>query len=300
MLQLPAEQQLRVEQAFITSSHRCESGNVERVNFDIADLSGVASFTKSFHRGFDRRKRAVFGGCRLDNVRAEQRLFVESVKVTREVEHQDRDQHQHTSEQRVEEELDRGVFFSRATPNTDQEIHRQEHDFPKDIKQEEVECEEHTQHSGLKQQEQNAVAFHLPCDRPTGDHRQDTDSGREHDQRETNPVDTHEVVDGERFTANPRTQLNLLQASFADFKRSRKEESHDHGSEDRERRQQRSITEYVWICALGEQGQNDRCNHGNDDDNRQPHFLFLPFLRDHLVSKISIVPKPGDVNCLQD
>ena len=60
----------------------------------------------------------------------------------REVEVEQRDQHQHRAEQRVEEELDRRVLVPRAAPDADQEVHRQEHDFPEDVEEEEVERDE--------------------------------------------------------------------------------------------------------------------------------------------------------------
>src|SRR5581483_9166773 len=54
-----------------------------------------------------------------------------------EVEPEDREQHEHRSGERVEEELDRGVELSRPAPDADDEVHRHEHDFPEEIEEEE-------------------------------------------------------------------------------------------------------------------------------------------------------------------
>ncbi len=66
---------------------------------------------------------------------------------------------QHAADERVQEELDRGVFLARAAPDADQEVHRQEHDFPEHVEQEEIERAEHAQHAGFQQQEQDAVGL---------------------------------------------------------------------------------------------------------------------------------------------
>ena len=73
---------------------------------------------------------------------------------------------QHEPDQRVEEELDGGVLAARAAPDADQEVHRQEHHFPEDVEQEEVERDEDAHHAGLQQQEQDEVALDVLLDRP--------------------------------------------------------------------------------------------------------------------------------------
>ena len=56
-----------------------------------------------------------------------------------EVENQDGNQNEDRAEECVEQEFDGGVFTILTTPDADQEVHRQEHDFKEDIEQEEVE-----------------------------------------------------------------------------------------------------------------------------------------------------------------
>ena len=87
---------------------------------------------------------------------AERRRIAETVDVqerdaavVEEVERQDREQHDHRSRQRVDEELDRGVEFPRTAPDADDEVHRHEHDFPENVEEEEVERAERADHARL-------------------------------------------------------------------------------------------------------------------------------------------------------
>ena len=84
-----------------------------------------------------------------------------------EVEGQDAEQHQHRADQGVKEELDRRVELPRPAPDADQEVHRDQHHFPEDVEQEEVERHEDADHAGLQQQQQDVV-FLLPV----GDRRE--------------------------------------------------------------------------------------------------------------------------------
>jgi hypothetical protein len=50
---------------------------------------------------------------------------------------QDQQQQDRTRE-RVQEELDRGVLAARTAPDADQEVHRQQHQFPEHVEEEHV------------------------------------------------------------------------------------------------------------------------------------------------------------------
>ena len=52
------------------------------------------------------------------------------------------EQHEDAAGQRVEEELDGRVLVARAAPDADEEVHRQEHDLPEHVEEEEVERDE--------------------------------------------------------------------------------------------------------------------------------------------------------------
>src|SRR4030095_3482826 len=76
-----------------------------------------------------------------------------------EVELQYGQQHDHRTDQRIEEELDRRVETVLAAPDTDQKIHRHQHHFPEHIKEEEIERDEDSQHPSLKQEEEDVELF---------------------------------------------------------------------------------------------------------------------------------------------
>ena len=92
-------------------------------------------------------------------------------RSTPEVEHQNCDQHQNATCERVEKELDRCVLAAWSAPDADEKIHRQQHDFPEYVEQEEVERQEHAEHSRFQQQKQNQVSLHLLLDAPRSHHR---------------------------------------------------------------------------------------------------------------------------------
>src|SRR5215467_100658 len=80
-------------------------------------------------------------------LRAKQIPILECVHACRlmmhEVECKDGDQHQQSAELREEQELNGGVNPSLVTPDRDQEIHGDQHQLPRKIKQEQVEGEKH-------------------------------------------------------------------------------------------------------------------------------------------------------------
>src|SRR5213080_261016 len=89
---------------------------------------------------------------------------VERVRIRGEVEVEDRDQHEDRAEQRVEEELDRRIFPSRAAPDADQEVHRKEHRLPEDEEEEEIERAEDAHHARVEETEERVVALHALLD----------------------------------------------------------------------------------------------------------------------------------------
>src|SRR5204863_9082490 len=101
------------------------------------------------------------------------------------------------SDQRVEEELDRGIFFPRAAPDADQKIHRQQRHFEEDIEQKKVQAEEHAEDSGFQEEEKGHVALGHLVDVPGGDAGEEADEGGEDDEREGEAVDAYEVFDVE-------------------------------------------------------------------------------------------------------
>src|SRR3989338_8958172 len=83
----------------------------------------------------------------------DQLQHVEGVRRGIEVEREDTQQHEQAAEQGIEEELDGGVLFLGTAPDADQEVHRDQREFPEHVEQEEVQGDEHAQHADLEQEE---------------------------------------------------------------------------------------------------------------------------------------------------
>ena len=116
-----------------------------------------------------------------------------------EVQEQDGKQHQHGTEQRVEEKLDGGVEFSRAAPDADQQVHGDQHGFPENKEQEEIQRHEDAQHAGLQNQKPDVVFLHPVFDRgPRGEDRNPAQQRGQHDQQEGNAVDAQDVARADR------------------------------------------------------------------------------------------------------
>jgi len=101
---------------------------------------------------------------------------------------QDRQQHQQAARHRVQEELDRRVDPFLCAPDPDQEVHRHQGEFPKNVEEDHIQREEHTHHAHFKQQEEahktvDAFLHRLPggedgdgCQESGQQHHQYTDA----------------------------------------------------------------------------------------------------------------------------
>jgi hypothetical protein len=76
-------------------------------------------------------------------------------------ERQDGDKHQDAARQGVEDELDGGIDASVVTPDSDQEIHRNQHRIPEHVEEEQIERDEHADHRAFEQQHEDAEGFRL-------------------------------------------------------------------------------------------------------------------------------------------
>jgi hypothetical protein len=120
------------------------------------------------------------------------------VRAALEPERQEAEQHDHRADQRVEDELERGVVAPGAAPHRDQEVHRDEDQLPEHEEQDQVQRAEGAVHAGLEHQQQRHEALGVARLRqhPLGvDHAQEGQQQREDQQRQGDPVDA-EVVAG--------------------------------------------------------------------------------------------------------
>src|SRR3954463_12023902 len=75
------------------------------------------------------------------------------------VEIQDRAQHEHGTEKRVNEELNSGRAAFCAAPSTNHQVHRYKRDFPEYVKDEQIDRGENANESELKQKQERVKVF---------------------------------------------------------------------------------------------------------------------------------------------
>ena len=102
--------------------------------------------------------------CRLVKCLDAERVFAGLMEVVK-IKKQNRKQHQHRAEQCIEKKLDRGVELARPTPDSDQQVHGNQHGFPEDEEQEEIKCHEDAQHACLQHQKPDVVFLHAVLNR---------------------------------------------------------------------------------------------------------------------------------------
>src|SRR6266481_7325466 len=103
---------------------------------------------------------------------------------------EDGDQHEEAPEQREEHELDGGIDASGPAPHPDQEVHRDEHQLPEDVEEEEIRRQERAQHPGLEDEQESEELLHPPRDvAPRGEDDDRHQEGGEEDEEEAHAVD---------------------------------------------------------------------------------------------------------------
>jgi hypothetical protein len=120
-------------------------------------------------------------------------------------EEQNGNQHQNGTSHGVKEELDRGIHAARSTPNTDEEVHRDEGEFPEDVEQEEILREEDAHHAYFQKEEEDHEVLHAvfhgcPCGED-GDRREE---GGEQDKKNAQTIHGEIIVDVPASDSDPR------------------------------------------------------------------------------------------------
>ncbi len=107
-----------------------------------------------------------------------------------EVQIENRDQHQQRAGHRVDEELHGRVNPPFVAPHADQEVHRQEHRFPKEVEENQVNRGQSSQHGALEQQHRDHELLDPVLDRPERrEQGQRGQEGGQNDQDQRHPVD---------------------------------------------------------------------------------------------------------------
>jgi len=133
------------------------------------------------------------------------------------VEDEHRQQHQQRAHHREQEELDRCVYPPGAAPDSDDEVHRNQHRFPEHVELEEVQRYERAEHPRLEaEHEKEVVAQRLRDVVPGSQQNDGHEERREKHQQQADTVDTHEIVDA--VFGNPRNVFHELETRFERIK----------------------------------------------------------------------------------
>src|SRR5262245_3821805 len=152
----------------------------------------------------------------LDDIKGELASPVVRIAIE-EVQRQNPQEHEHRAKQGVQEELDGRIQAPPMAPDANEEVHRHQHDFPKDVEQEEVQRHEHAQHAGLQKQQTGIVGFLVLLDlRVRTDHNNDREQRRQQHQENANAIYPEEVRHADR--RNPVGVFHQLQLVRAGIK----------------------------------------------------------------------------------
>src|SRR6266850_8271987 len=121
------------------------------------------------------------------NIRIAEREGAGCVTVQK-VQRDDGNQHQDGSDHRIKDELHGRVDPPLAAPYADQEIHWNEHHFPEDVKEKEIQRCENADHSRLQEKHENEVLLQAIPDRPRRKNRQRTQKRCQKDEEKTDSI----------------------------------------------------------------------------------------------------------------
>ena len=114
-----------------------------------------------------------------------------------------------------QEELDGGVDPpGRVAPDTDEEVHGDEHHFPEDVEEEKVQGGEHPDHAAHQGQQANHELFDMGLDvGPGGQNTERGQKGGEQDEQQREAIHPEMIADA--VTGNPRVALHELHGGGA-------------------------------------------------------------------------------------
>ncbi len=125
-------------------------------------------------------------------------------------------QQEQRAQQRVEEKLERGVDLVRAAPDADDQVHRDQRGFEKDVKQHAVQRREHADHEAAQDEEGAHVLVDAAGDDfPARDDHDDGDEGGQQHEPERDAVHAQVVVDVE--TLHPLEPFHKLHGRRAEL-----------------------------------------------------------------------------------
>ena len=223
----------------------------------------------------------------------------------RDVQADQRGQHEQTAEQRVQEELHGRVRTAHATERPDEEVHRDEHDLEHHVEQEDVRGGEDAGHGGLQHEDQRQIAadgapsrqFLLPrCadddghqDRDERDHHQRDaiQAQREVDAEARDPVDAELLEERQAATRRRRGRVReVVQVAAV-------EDPDDHRDDQLDQREEQSNELHRRLAArarTAQRGHRDRAEQGQRDHDQQPRRIGHANLTNSRAMTMASVP----------
>ena len=182
---------------------------------------------------------------------------------------EDRHQHQQRSDQRVDDELDRRVQAALAAPDPDDEVHRDQHQLPEDVEDEQVQREEGADHAGLEHQHGDHELAHLhvaDADRLRRQQRHWHQERRQQDQPQRDAVDAQVEADPQR--SDPDLIHFQLEAGLIGVEVWQHQQRHQEGDE---RRQQAEAAVNRLLLARHQHDQGGAEQGKQRDPGEQAH-----------------------------
>ncbi|MEI9932920.1 MAG: hypothetical protein WDM89_20905 [Rhizomicrobium sp.] len=180
----------------------------------------------------------------------------------------DREQHQHRTQQRVEEEFIARIDTPLATPNPDDDKHRDQAAFEEQIKQEQVQRREHAHHERFEREEGNHVFRDAIFDRfPARENAERHQDAGQHDEQHRNAVHAHVVGDA---TGQPRRMLHELKCGGAAVEVCPKNHRQNEIGEREDQRDPAGVARQALACtAAREEKDNDCADKRQERDDAQ-------------------------------
>ena len=196
-----------------------------------------------------------------------QRLVVErphaGERVVLHVEVKNRDDHEQRADHRVDDELDGRVETTLTAPDPDDEVHRDEHHFPEDVEEEQVERGEGADHAGLEDEQRDDELAHLLVDREPRARDDDGHEERgEQDEPQRDAVDAQVKAHAQRL--DPRDVHDVGEAGGVEAEQAE-------GDEERERRQRERGPLQQPDFFLREHEEQDRAGERQEGGEGQQH-----------------------------
>src|SRR5882724_1074690 len=137
--------------------------------------------------------------------------------IMHKIDGEDGQQHKYAAEQGVQEEFNGRIELARPTPDANQKVHGDKHDFPEHVEEKEVQRHEDAQHARLQEQQGEVIfLFALLNGGKRADHRDCPQQRGQKNQQQANPIYAQEILDTDGI--DPARLLDELELVCAGIK----------------------------------------------------------------------------------